>query len=32
MSQVLGATFGGDLTAAPTQVRRAYGTFKAFGL
>jgi hypothetical protein len=32
MSQVLGATFGGDLAAAPAQVRRAYGTLKAFGL
>jgi len=32
MSQVLGATFGADLTAAPAQVRRAYDTLKAFGL
>lgn len=32
MSQVLGATFGTDLTAAPAQVRRAYDTLKAFGL
>jgi Transglycosylase SLT domain len=32
MSQVLGATFGTDMTAAPVQVRRAYDTLKAFGL
>ena len=32
MSQVLGATFGADLGAAPTQVRRAYDRLKAFGL
>lgn len=32
MSQVLGAAFGADLTAAPAQVRRAYDTLKAFGL
>jgi len=32
MSQVLGATFGTDLNAAPAQVRRAYNTLKAFGL
>ncbi|MBA3863555.1 MAG: transglycosylase [Alphaproteobacteria bacterium HGW-Alphaproteobacteria-9] len=32
MSQVLGAAFGGDLAAAPAQVRRAYGTLTAFGL
>jgi hypothetical protein len=32
MSQVLGTAFGGDLAAAPAQVRRAYGTLKAFGL
>jgi len=32
MSQVLGAAFGGDLAAAPAQVRRAYNTLKGFGL
>lgn len=32
MSQVLGATFGTDPAAAPTQVRRAYNTLKALGL
>jgi len=32
MSQVLGTAFGGDLAAAPAQVRHAYGTLKAFGL
>lgn len=32
MSQVIGAAFGADLTAAPAQVRRAYGQLKAFGL
>jgi len=32
MSQVLGATFGGDLTTAPAQVRRAYNTLKGLGL
>lgn len=32
MSQVLGATFGSDLAAAPAQVRRAYDQLKAFGL
>lgn len=32
MSQVLGATFGGDPAAAPAQVRRAYDQLKAFGL
>ncbi len=32
MSQLLAATFGHDPAAAPAQVRRAYGTLKAFGL
>lgn len=32
MSQVLGAAFGNDATAAPAQVRRAYDQFRAFGL
>lgn len=32
MSQVLGAAFGNDATAAPAQVRRAYDQLRAFGL
>ena len=32
MSQVLGATFGTDPAAIPSQVRRAYDRLKAFGL
>lgn len=32
MSQVLGAAFGNDASAAPVQVRRAYQQLKAFGL
>ena len=32
MSQVLGSAFGGDPSAAPAQVRRAYTQLKAFGL
>lgn len=32
MSQVLGAAFGNDASAAPAQVRRAYDQLKAFGL
>lgn len=32
MSQVLGATFGHDTSAAPAQVRRAYKQLRAFGL
>lgn len=32
MSQVLGAAFGNDASAAPAQVRRAYDRLKAFGL
>ncbi|WP_296719101.1 transglycosylase SLT domain-containing protein [Erythrobacter sp.] len=32
MSQVLGAAFGNDASAAPVQVRRAYDQLKAFGL
>lgn len=32
MSQVLGATFGTDPSAAPPQVRRAYDRLKALGL
>ena len=32
ISQVLGAAFGGEASAAPVQVRRAYDRLKAFGL
>lgn len=32
ISQVLGTAFGGELGAAPVQVRRAYEQLKAFGL
>jgi hypothetical protein len=32
MSQVLGAAFGSDASAAPAQVRRAYDQLRAFGL
>ncbi|OBV10925.1 transglycosylase SLT domain-containing protein [Erythrobacter dokdonensis] len=32
MSQLLGATFGNEASAAPVQVRRAYDRLKAFGL
>lgn len=32
MSDVLGSTFGTDPAAAPRQVRRAYDTFRTFGL
>lgn len=32
MSQVLGAVFGNDATAAPAQIRRAYDRLRAFGL
>jgi hypothetical protein len=32
MSQVLGAAFGNDPSAAPAQVRRAYDQLRAFGL
>lgn len=32
MSQILGATFGTDTSAAPPQVRRAYDRLKALGL
>lgn len=32
MSQVLGAAFGNDATAARAQVRRAYDRLRAFGL
>lgn len=32
MSQVLGAAFGDEPSAAPAQVRRAYDRLKAFGL
>ncbi len=32
MSQVLGAAFGHDASAAPAQVRRAYDQLRAFGL
>jgi len=32
MSQVLGAAFGNDVSAAPAQVRRAYDRLRAFGL
>jgi Transglycosylase SLT domain len=32
MSQVLGAAFGSDASAAPAQVRRAYDQLRTFGL
>jgi hypothetical protein len=32
MSQMLGAAFGSEVSAAPAQVRRAYDQLRAFGL